>query len=163
MKMRTKLSIADCRTRLGSATDLGGLALSWDAAAPGAVLGEFRGSVFRLHTKKYYNNSFAPFFYGKMTESDGGTVLEGGFRLHPFVRLFMLFWFSFLVIFAAGALIVPAPPHPPGEGGRGWFFAGLGVSALLGAGLILCGQWLGRGERTVIHSFLKNTLEARDE
>jgi hypothetical protein len=163
MKLRTKLSIADCRTRLGSATDLGGLALSWDAAAPGAVLGEFRGPSFRLHTKKYYSNSFAPFFYGKMTDADGGTNLEGGFRFHPFIRLFMVFWFSFLLIFAAAAIIVPAAPHQAGDGGRGWFFAGLGLSAILGAALILCGQWLGRGEREVIRSFLKNTLEAKDE
>jgi len=96
MKLRTKLSLAECRERLGSATDLRGLALSWDGEGPGTVVGEFRGSMFRLHTRKYYNNAFAPFFYGKLTEADGGAILEGGFRMNPFVRLSMLFLISWV-------------------------------------------------------------------
>jgi hypothetical protein len=162
MKLRTKLSIAECRVRLGSATDLGGFALSWDAQGPGTVVGEFRGPVFRLHTRKYYDNSFAPFLYGKLQAADNGTILEGRFRLHPFVRLFTVFWFSFLLLFGVGALIVPAAPHTESGLGRGWFFLGLGVLAVLGAGFVQVGKWLGRGEQEVIRSFLKSTLEADD-
>jgi hypothetical protein len=163
MKLRTKLSLAECRRRLGSSTDLRGMALSWDAEAPGAVLGEFRGPVFRLHTPKYYRNSFAPFFYGKLTEADGGAMLEGDFRMNPFVRLFMVFWLSFILLFAAGALIVPAQAHSASGLGRGWFFAGLVLLAILGGGLVQVGKWSGRGDEEVIHSFLKSTLEASDE
>jgi len=163
MKLRTKLSLADCRTRLGSGTDLGGMALSWDAAVPGEVVGEFRGPAFRLHTKKYYSNSFTPFFYGKLTEADGGTVLEGDFRLHPFIRLFLLFWISFLLIFAASAIIVPPQPHPASGLNRGLFYMGLALLTVLGIGFVQFGRWLARGEREVIHSFLKSTLEAEDQ
>jgi hypothetical protein len=163
MKLRTKLFMADCRTRLGSGTDLGGMALSWDAASPGAVVGEFRGPKFRLHTKKYYSNSFTPFFYGKLTEADGGTVLEGDFRLHPFIKLFLLFWIAFLLLFGASAIIVPAQVHPASGISRGWFYAGLALLAVLGVGIVQLGSWLARGEREVIHSFLKSTLEADDQ
>jgi hypothetical protein len=163
MKLRTKLSIAECRARLGSATDLGGMALSWDSAGPGAVLGEFRGSVFRLHTRKYYQNSFVPFFYGRLSSVDGGAILEGSYRLHPFVRLFLVFWFSFLILFGLAAIIVPAAVHPASGISRNWFFAGLALLAILGAAVVLVGAWLGRGEQEVIHSFLKSTLEAEDQ
>ena len=155
--------MADCRTRLGSGTDLGGMALSWDAQAPGAVVGEFRDPVFRLHTKKYYSNSFTPFFYGKLTEVEGGTVLEGEFRLHPFIRLFLLFWLSFLVLFGLSAIIVPPPQHPDSGLNRCMFYTGLALLTVLGIGFVQFGRWMARGEREVIHSFLKNTLEAEDQ
>ena len=163
MRLRTKLSIADCRTRLGSATDLGGMALSWDAAAPGPVLGEFHGTVFRLHTKKYYSNSFAPFFYGKLKQTDGGTEVDGKFRLHPFIRLFMLFWFALLIIFAISPMIIPAEHNPVSGFNRQVFYSGLAALAVLGIIFVQIGQWLARGEREVIHAFLKKTLEAEDQ
>jgi hypothetical protein len=161
MKMRTKLSGADCRARLGASTDPGGMTLSWRAREPG-VLGEFRGSAFRLHARTYYRNCFAPFFYGQLTEAGGGTLLEGDFRMNPFVRLFLVFWFSFLLLFGAGAIIVPAQAHPALTLSRGWLFAILGLLALLGIGLAQFGKWLGRGDQAVILAFLKSTLEATD-
>jgi hypothetical protein len=162
MKMRTKLSVADCRARLASSTDLKGITLSWDPEVLGAVVGEFRGSAFRLHTRKYYSNSFAPFFYGQLTQADGGAILEGGFRMNPFVRLFMTFWFGFLLIFTVGAIMVPPAPNPASGAGRFWFYTGLALVAVLGVGLVLLGKWLGRGDQAVIRAFIKNTLEAGD-
>jgi len=152
----------ECRARLQSATDLRGLALSWDAEGPVAVMGEFRGPLFRLHTKNYYTNCFAPFFYGKFSEAEGGATLEGSFRMNPFIRLFLVFWLSFLVLFAAGAFIVPPPAHPASGMGRVWFFVPLVVLAILGVSFVMIGRWLGRAEQRVIHSFLKSTLIADD-
>jgi len=57
---------------------------------------------------------------------------------------------------------VPAARHTGSGLGRGWFFLGLGVLAVMGAGLVQVGKWLGRGEQEVIRSFLKSTLEADD-
>jgi hypothetical protein len=165
MKLRTKLSVAECKTRLGSATDLRGLALSWEAAGAGAgaVVGEFRGSAFRLHTRKYYSNSFAPFFYGNLTEAGGGAIIEGDFRMNPFVRLSVLFWLAFLVLFGLSALIVPAEANLGKQKGRGWFFAALFLLAFLGLAFVQLGKWLTRGEEKVILAFLQSTLEAGDE
>jgi hypothetical protein len=163
MKLRTKLSLAECRARLGSATDLGGMALSWDAAVSSAVVGEFRGQVFRLHTPSYYKNSFAPFFYGQLSAVTGGTALQGSFRMHPFVRLFLVFWFGLLLIFGLAAFIVPAAKYQGSGISRNWYFVGLVVLAILGVGLVQVGKWLGRSEEGVIRNFLKSTLDASDE
>jgi hypothetical protein len=163
MKLRTKLSVAECRSRLGSATDLGGMSLSWDAAGPAAVVGEFRGQVFRLHTRKYYQNAFAPFLYGQLSAIEGGTTMEGNFRMHPFARLFMLFWFALLVIFAVAPLIVPAARNMASGLNRNWYYAGLGVLAMLGVAFFVFGKFLGNGDQETIHNFLKTTLEANDE
>ena len=163
MKLHSNISIAECRTRLGSATDLGGMALSWDAEGPGAVVGEFRGQAFRLHTRKYYQNAFAPFFYGRLSTADKGADLEGRFRMHPFARLFLVFWFALLMVFALAPLIVPAAKHAASGLNRNWYYAGLGILALLGVAFVLIGKWLGGGEQQVIHGFLKSTLDANDE
>jgi hypothetical protein len=144
--------VADCQARLKSSTDLRGLALSWDAQGPGAVLGEFRGPAFRLHTGRYYSNSFAPFFYGNLSEADGGATIEGGFRMNPVIRLFLVFWLSFLLLFGVGAIMVPAPLHPALGLSRGWLYAVLGLLALMGVGMVQLGKWLG----------LAKTLEAID-
>jgi hypothetical protein len=138
------------------------MALSWDVKAPSAVLADFRGTAFRLHTGRYYSNSFAPFFYGILMEADGGTTIEGGFRMNPFVRLFLVFWLSFLLIFGVGAIMVPAPAHPAFGVSRGWLYVILGLLAILGVGLVQLGKWLGRNDEQVIHSFLMKTLEASD-
>ncbi len=70
------------------------------------------------------------------------------------------FGYSFIVVFAVGALIVPFPEHPVAGFSRGWFFGVLAILAVLGGGLVQVGKWLARGEQEVIRSFLKSTLEA---
>jgi hypothetical protein len=162
MKLRTKLSMTDCQARLRSGTESPGMALSWDVQAPSAVLGDFRGTAFRLHTGKYYSNSFAPFFYGILNAAEGGTTIEGVFRMNPYVRVFLAFWFSFLLLFGLGAVIVPAPAHPALGVSRGWLYAALGLLAIMGVGLVQLGKWLGRNDEKLIHSFLIQTLEASD-
>jgi hypothetical protein len=162
MKLLTKLSIAECRARLGSATDLGGMALSWDAQGPATVVGQFRGQMFRLHTRKYYQNAFAPFFYGQLSAADDGAVLEGSFRMHPFARLFMLFWFALIIVFALAPVIVPAAKYAASGLSRNWYLAGLALLVVTGAAFFQIGIWLASGEKDVIHTFLKNTLEAQD-
>ncbi len=163
MKLRTQLSADECRKRLASGTDLGGLSLSWNTPAAGPkVLGDFRGAAFRLHTGRYYTNSFAPFFYGKLSASENGTLIEGGFQMHPFARMFAVFWFSFVAVFAAAGFIVPMGKEPGRSVGRGTLFLALGSFVVAGVGLIKFGQWLGRGEQKTILDFLKTSLEATE-
>ena len=161
IKLRTRLSAEECRARLASATDLGGLALSWNSPAEAPqFLGDFRGAAFRLHTGRYYTNSFAPFFYGHLSPSDNGTVIEGEFKMHPFARISTVFWFSFVAIFAAGGLIVPMGKQPGTSLGPGTLFLALGCFMVLGMALVIFGRWLGRGEQKTILDFLKTSLEA---
>jgi hypothetical protein len=164
MKLRTKFSPAECRTRLVSATDLGGLSLSWNGPSDARkVLGDFHGATFRLHTARYYTNSFAPFFYGRMTACDNGTLIEGQFRMNPLARLLTVFWFAFVGIFAAAPLIVPMSKQPGTMVGPNTLYLALGCCLVLGIGLVVFGQWLGRGEKKVVLEFLKNSLEASSQ
>ena len=83
--------------------------------------------------------------------------------MHPFARLFMVFWFAFLIIFGLAAVIVPAAEHPASGISQRWYFAGLALLAIIGVGLVQIGKWLGNGEQEVIRTFLKSTLEAEEE
>jgi len=57
----------------------------------GAVVGEFRGPVFRLHTKILQQFLYA-IFYGKLIDVNGETGVEGDFRTAPFLRLLPAFF-----------------------------------------------------------------------
>jgi hypothetical protein len=43
------------------------------------VLGKVDERTFRLQKRRYYKNSFAPFFYGQFEPEPGGTRIEGYF------------------------------------------------------------------------------------
>ena len=152
MKLSTKLSIEECRSRIVKA-----------AEPPQFILGEFRGNSFRLRTRKFYINSFAPLFYGKFSERAGGSSLAGDYRMHPLVRLFMVFWFTFLALFAAALVVVPARIPLYRESERWMLLASLGGLSVFGMLFIVIGKWLARNEKTVIHNFLKTALEAEDD
>jgi len=163
-KLKTKVPVDECHSRLQATTDVEGLLLSWnsDGDSP-KVHGEFRGRAFRLHTRRFYVNSFIPFFYGRLEPADGGTVIEGRFKMNPLIRLLTVFWFSFIAVFAVGTIIVPARRVPGPGGGRMTLFVALVCLAVVGAGVVQLGRWLGRREEGVILSFLKNSLEATEE
>jgi hypothetical protein len=163
MTLRTRFSISECRSRLESAVDAGGFAFSLSGyAGSKEILGKIHERNFRLQKRRSYQNSFAPFFYGKFTPSDGGTLIKGEFRLHPFVRAFMAFWFSFLTIFVIAALFLPSGGQPEAAGGRIFMLLTAGLLAVFGIGLVKLGQWLGDSERQTITIFLKRMLEADD-
>jgi hypothetical protein len=126
------------------------------------ILGKLRDTTFRLQKRRYYRNSFAPFFFGRLVASDGGTLIEGEFRMHPFVRVFMTVWFSFLGLFSLTMLITVIAGRAEAQR-----TAALGLvipagMAAFGVALIKFGRWLGRNEETAIIAFLKSTLETND-
>ena len=82
--------------------------------------------------------------------------------MHPFVKVFMIVWMSFLsvlsvlmviTVFAARADVHGSPVLglviPPGM-------------AAFGVALVKFGRWLGRSEETAIVAFLTSTLETND-
>ena len=56
------------------------------------VTGEVGDTKFRLQKRRYYNNSFAPQFYGEFQAEPGGTRIEGYFDFSRWVKVFMRFW-----------------------------------------------------------------------
>ena len=161
MMLRTRIPIHECKTRLASAVDAERLALSMSGyAGSKPILGKLRDATFRLQKRRYYRNSFAPFFFGRFVASAGGTFIEGNFRMHLFVRVFMMFWFSFLAVFAVMALVLPSGGQPEAPWGKAPLLLGAVAMAAFGVGLVKFGGWLGHGEERAIVDFLKSTLEA---
>jgi len=153
----------ECRARLTAGVDEERLAFSWSGhAGSKPILGKLGETGFRLQKRRYYRNEYAPFFYGRFVSSDRGTLIEGEFRLHPFVRAFMIFWFSFLALFTALVLVQSATGRPGVQADTGRL---LGIALFLGVfgvALVKFGRWLGRGEERAIVAFLKTTFEASD-
>jgi hypothetical protein len=84
---------------LASNIDPERLGFSWSGyAGDRPILGKLRDTKFRLQKRRYYRNSFAPFFFGRFVATGSGTRIEGGFRIHPLMRVFVIVWVSFTAI-----------------------------------------------------------------
>ena len=82
--------------------------------------------------------------------------------MHPFVKVFMIVWFSFLGLFSVIMLstVIAGRADVQGSTALGLLIpAGM---AAFGIALIKFGRWLGRNEETAIIAFLKSTLETND-
>ena len=161
MNLQTRLSLDECKSRLADSVDP--LKLGWSVsgyAGSKEVLGKFRGDSFRLQKRRNYRNSFAPYLYGQFKTGDGATRVEGEFKLHPFTKIFMALWFSFLAAFSVAVLVLPS--HGQADSAR-WplllFAAGM---AAFGVALIKFSRWLARNEAGAIVALLKSRLEASD-
>ena len=164
MTLRTRIPIEECKARLASSVDAERLGFSWSGyAGSRPILGRLRDTSFRLQKRRYYRNSFAPFFFGRFVASDGGTLIEGEFRMHPFVKVFMIVWFSFLGVFSVTIVLTVAFAKPADV--QGSSVLGLMIPAgmaAFGVALVKFGRWLGRSEETAIVAFLTSTLETND-
>ncbi len=162
MTLRTRIPIDECRTRLASAVDRE----TWIFPLRGRAdckpfVGKVRDTAFRLRMRHGYSNSFAPFLFARFIASDGGTVIEGDFKPHPSVKVFMFFWVSFLVLFAAIVLVLPSRGQPEAPWIRAAMLLAAVVMAGFGVGLMKFGGWLGDGDKGAMVDFLKTTLDAK--
>ena len=159
--LHTRLSLAECQSRLAAAVDIQKLAFTRSGYAGSKdILAKINGATFRLQKRRNYRNGFAPFLYGRLVATENGTRIEGKFRMHPAARAFMVFWFGFLALMAIAVLLLPAHGQP--ETAR---FSVLQVTAGLaafGVALVKFGGWLGRNEREALVDFLKRTFVASD-
>ncbi len=159
MTLRARIPIEECKARLASGVDEERLAFSWSGyAGSKPIVGRFRDTSFRLQKRRYYHNSFAPFFYGRFVASGRDTLIEGEFRMHPSVKVLMILWFSFLAFVFVTTLVSSS------RGGVGGDWASrLVIPAALAVFVVVLvkfGQWLGRSEERTIVAFLKSTFEA---
>lgn len=162
MTLHTRIPIEECEARLASSVDAERLGFSWSGyAGSRPILGKLRDSSFRLQKRRYYRNSFAPFFFGRFVASDDGTLIEGEFRMHPFVRVFMIVWFSLLGVPSVIMLISVFAGQADIQDGPLALVLPAGMVAF-GVALVKFGRWLGRSEETAIVAFLKSTLETTD-
>jgi ABC-type Fe3+-siderophore transport system permease subunit len=92
-----------------------------------------------------------------------GTLIEGEFRMHPSVKVFMIVWFSFLgVLFVKMLISVGATRSDLQSSSVRGLMTPVAMAAF-GVALIKFGRYSGRSEETAIVSFLKSTFETNDD
>ena len=131
-------------------------------SAFGTVLDSFDGYSFRLHAKRNYRNSFAPFFYGTLVQQGAGTKLEGHFTMHPFIKLFLACWFTGVLFFGGLAVELSRTHALSGNfNGDSSSYAGAIVCVVLflfGVILVRFGSRMGREEKTLIMGWLQRSF-----
>lgn len=65
---------------------------------PMPLFGSRKGNNFKLYRYIQYRNSFLPIAFGKISNNQGGTVIEISLRMHWFVFVFMFFWLFFVSV-----------------------------------------------------------------
>ena len=115
----------------------------------------------RLRCRRPGRNSFAPLFYGRLLAVTEGTVVQGQFKVHLVVRIFMAFWFGCVVVGACFTITSTTIRYKSLAQAAGMIFGPLLMLAL-GYGMVRFGQWSARDQEREMVVFLKNTLEAAE-
>ena len=153
--LHSSRTISDCRSRLAGLVGFNTV---------GPVIGSSSGDRFHLYVvRNDFRNSFAPHFYGRLTTATSGTVIEGKFRMHFFVRIFLSIWFTVviaiggrIVIFSIQSLVARRPTE---DTYVGLFYPG--VLFLCGLLMVYWCKTLGTDDEAQIVTFLQHTLNAQ--
>jgi hypothetical protein len=156
MTIKTPLGLEACRSRLQETTKPDSLRSIFSDS--GTILCSFSGDRFRLRQKKWYNNSFEPLFYGRLTPNPGGTEVTGDFRMRLFVKVFMAVWFGMLTLFLVEFVIKSIQQRDSAPS----FLALLSVPlmAAFGVGLVAVGKRLGKSQQEAMIQFLDETFSS---
>lgn len=168
IELYSPLSLTECAQRLESAIDCERSVLISFSSMFGTkpVVGRVTQTSLKLRKRIGYRNSFQSFLTAAMRAEGTGTVISGEFAMHPFVRVFMILWFSGVILIGGtmffitiGALLF-GPTH---HGDHAWIGAVVPPIMIgFGVGLIRFGQYLARNEARFITDFLLQTLNAKD-
>ena len=105
----------------------------------------------------FVGNSFKPFFYGSISASATGSVLEGVFKFSLFTRIFMTFWFGFIAIWTLLATAIVLTKSPS----EFWFpLSGVGMFAA-GLGGVGLGKWFARNDIAWLTQIIVQALDAK--
>jgi len=125
--------------------------------------GRISGNRFKLLVlgpQYLMNNAFMPFFYGRLTATPSGAIVEGRLRRHPFVVVFSALWFGGVAAFVTWLLWAAAT-------GSGTFMVhpALAVFAILLLGAMgAVGMWFMRRaaqpQEQALLRFIGTVLEA---
>ncbi len=153
--LHSNKTISDCRTRLAGSVGFNTV---------GPVLGSTSGDRFQLYVvRKDFRNSFAPHFYGKLTAAASGTVIEGKFRMHFFIRIFLSMWFTAVIAIGGRIAIFSIKSLVAGRSSEDTYIGLLVPGALILCGLLMV-YWcktLGTDDEAQIVTFLQNALNAQ--
>jgi hypothetical protein len=161
MEFVTPLPAALCIERLRKDVDS-----PWTFLGNAPLIGRVNERTFRVRKRIPYRNSFQITLSATLTEHAGHTRVHCHLGVHPVARLFMALWLAgmFLIgvvlwISTLTSLTISPSNFPP------MLWLGLMWPPLLmlfGAGLVLLGSWLARGERDFLVTHLRERIEARE-
>jgi hypothetical protein len=155
VRLRSEHTISACRARLVGAVGFNTV---------GPVLGSVKGDKFHLYVvRRDFRNSFSPHFHGKLSVAPSGTVIEGKFRMHFFVKIFLTIWFTGLIAIGGNVAIMAVGSIVAGRPTANACFGLSFVAALLlfGVLLIYWGKVLGSDDESHILGFLQHSLDSR--
>ena len=163
MKLVTIISTESCQTKLALAADQEHYALSlsgYRGSLP--ILFRIKGNRFRLQKRRYYRNSFAPFFYGQFVASNHLTKIEGSFKMHPLAKWAITIWCAVPISIALFALAAAITGSQASSAKLAYTIQFTSCMLLLGVGMVMFGRWLGRSEEKDMIDFLKSTFDAHE-
>jgi len=104
-------------------------------------------------------NSFKPSFIGAFTVENGHVALVGRFTMNWFVKVFLTFWFGFLLLWITLGAILMVARHQPGS----WMFPVMGiVMAAGGIALVKVGKWFSRDDAAWLTETIWRALSPDD-
>ena len=120
--------------------------------------GKIKGNRVRIRRQHvFFHNSFAPILYGTVTANGQGCVLEGTFKLHPFVKIFMVFWVGFLLFIFSLSQFFPgesAQAHGTVQESSIFLFM-----MLMGIMLVFGGRLIGKQDEKSVREFLDQLFQ----
>ena len=154
-RFESDFSLAESVTRLRAATT-GEFFLTLRSQSASGTVNERKVSLQRVIPM--VRNSFKPFFVGKFVVLNGRVVLLGRFTMHWFVKVFMTFWFGFILLSVSLATVSVVARPQSGQ----WMFPlfGLGMAGA-GVALVKLGKWFSRNDVAWLSELLQATLAAK--
>jgi len=165
--LHSDINISECLNRINNAIDTPRRTLFSLSGYRGSrpILGKIEGDKIQLEKRRYYRNSFAPYFYATLSEQNHGTRIEGYFDSPPFVKIFMRIWLAFAVAIGIPIFIRSSKDFLVGtQNVGGDAFVGILVPlVMIVFGILLpkIGRWFARSEEGFILNFLQQILPAR--
>jgi hypothetical protein len=159
--LKTDLGVEECLGRLSDATDSPKLTLFSRSGYLGSkpVMAKIDGKKIKLWKRRYYRNSFAPFFFGTISPQAQGSLIEGHFGMDPFVKAFMVFWLGSVLV-ACVSVLIATLSHPFHARDLPAFIIPPGM-IIFGIALPKIGSWMARSEDKYLREFLETTLAAQ--
>jgi len=127
------------------------------------VVGRVTPSSLRLRVRIGYKNSFQSVLIAKLSQESRGTAISGDIRMYWFVRVFLLLWFSGVILIGGTIFVVTARDLLVGAAATGPRWSGLLLPWIMlsgGLGVVWFGRHLARTEGDLLTAFLRKTLDA---
>jgi hypothetical protein len=128
---------------------------SFGPLKPAAVGTVTAGKVSLVRVVPMVRNSFKPYFIGHFEVRGERVVLTGRFTMHWFVKLFMTFWFGFILLWLLlTSAIVLHQPHA-----QTWWFSLSALSMLMfGVALVRFCKYLSHNDISWLSEIIKHAL-----